>query len=189
MVVKSGKTLQWNEPWFFKLRSLTTTGWILRGVFVLATYLGFVVLMSIDRGSVDGPRFGLAEILLLPALVAGSFFVLLELPTAQRNVQLTENDITCTGNFMMFGGMLQMLVGIQQWNWRGIKEIQLLRPHETNNPYAHGLMVVTPKYARSRTLAVPTTVELESLANQVHKTGVAVLLSEWRPATTADVTP
>jgi hypothetical protein len=176
---------QWNEPWFFKLRSATKTGWMLRGGFVVGVYVLFVVLLSMDSNSPNGPNFGIVEIILLPAMVAGVFMAMIEIPNVQRMVSLTDNEISCVGALMMFGGPIHLLTGMGQWNRREIKTVQLLRPAEPGNKFPFGLMLITPKYAKPKQLAVPSSVVLNDVANHLHSIGVDVQLSEWEPAATA----
>jgi hypothetical protein len=113
-------------------------------------------------------------------MVAGLFLAMLELPNMQRTVTLTDNDISCIGTFMVFGGPIHLITGMRQWNRREIKEIRLLRPGEPENRFSHGLMIISPKYARARQLAVSSSVPLETVAKHVHSMGIAVRLSDWQ---------
>ncbi|MDB5340405.1 MAG: hypothetical protein JWN70_6024, partial [Planctomycetaceae bacterium] len=66
----------WNEPWFFKLRSSTRAGWILRGCGWLAFYTLFAVLFFIEKPTPTKPEFSLAAKLLMPAMIATFFMVM-----------------------------------------------------------------------------------------------------------------
>ncbi|MBD3676528.1 MAG: hypothetical protein HUJ26_23705 [Planctomycetaceae bacterium] len=171
---------QWNEPWFFKLRASTKTAWVLRAGFFIGVYVLFAVLMSMDSKSAGGPQFGTVEILILPTMIAGLFLAMIELPNIQRVVTLTDNDISCIGTLMMFGGPISLLTGTGQWNRREIKTVQLLRTGEPGNDYSFGLMIITPKHAKEKQLAIPLTVSLSDVANHLHTVGIDVRLSDWQ---------
>ena len=86
--------------------------------FFLAVCVVLVVLMSMEKKPPNSPQYGTVEIILLPALVAGLFVAMLELPNMQRMVTLTDHDISSTGTFMVFGGPFHLLTGMVQWNRR-----------------------------------------------------------------------
>lgn len=172
---------QWHEPWFFILRSSTAVGWVMRGGFFLGVYVLFAVLLSMESNSPDQPHFGMAEIIVLPAMVAGLFLTLIELPNIQRLVTLTDSDISCIGTLMALGGPIHLLLGPKQWNRREIKHVQLLRTGELGNEFPFSLMVITPKYARAKKLAVPSTVTLNDIADHLCSIGVDVELTDWQP--------
>lgn len=174
---------QWKEPWLFYLRSSTKTAWMLRVGFYIGVYLLFVVRMSIDGKSADGPQFGILEIILLPAFIAGMFLAVIEIPNIQRVVTLTDNKISCFGTLILLGGPIHLLLGSGQWNRREIESVQLVRAGEFGNDYPFALMTIAPKYARQKQLAVPPNISLADIADHLHSIGVDVELSGWeRPA-------
>jgi len=169
----------WNEPWFFTLHTSTKLGWIVRGCFFVAVYALFFAVLFLEQGNPNSPPFGTAEIIFLPALVAGVFSALLELPNLQRMVAITDKDISCIGSFAMFGGPIQLIMGMGNWNRKEIKHIQLLRPGEEGNRFLFGLMIITPKYSKPQPIAVPSKVSLDAVATSLHSIDIPVQLSGW----------
>jgi hypothetical protein len=175
----------WLEPPFFKMRTTTKIGWMIRAVIFVAVYLGFASLLySGGGGDRRALSISISEIVLLSALISIIFFVATELPYYQRIVTLTEHEISCLPQPMLGAGVqgLAILLGMQQWNKREIKHVQLLRPKEPGNRFAFGIMIVKPKYAASRQMAVPTSVSLEDVAARIQSMGLPVQLSGWNPA-------
>lgn len=168
---------QWREPWFFRLRSRTTTAWLLRGGFFTGVYVLFAILFSMAHG----PQFGATEFVVLPAIFTVLFLAMTEIPNLQRIVTLTDNDISCIGAMRIFSSPLSLLMCAVQWNRREIKSVHLMRSEETGNNFPFAIMVVTPKYSRAKQLAVPPTVMLNEIADHLHSMGVSVQLSGWQP--------
>jgi hypothetical protein len=171
--------IQWNEPWFFKQRTLSWRGWLIR-VFLL----GVGIVFGTGMMSQGSARKELTPIEWAYAVGIGVLVVLLmELQTFLRSVSIFEYDIFCVGVLTMQGGTLvHLLTGVKQWNRREIKQVSLLRPGETGNPFSCGLMIVIPKYTRPHQIGVPRSVSLIELADHLHTMGLAVELSEWAAA-------
>jgi len=174
--------LTWPEPWFFALRASSRTAWIVRALFFIAVYVLFAVLLHMENGSPNGPKFGVAGKLLMPALIGAVFLALFEVPNLQRNVSVTDSGLVCMGAFMYFGGPIHWITGMRQWNVRELKRIQILRPGEADNDFSFGLMIVTPKYASAKRLGIPSATSLNVIADRLHALGVDVQLSDWRAA-------
>lgn len=173
--------LSWSEPWLFKLRTSSRTGWIVRGLFFVAVYVLFAVLLHTERGSPNGPEFGLAGKLLMPALIGAVFLTMFEVPNAQRIVSVTDLGLSCVGAFMYMGGPIHLLTGMRNWNLRELKHVELLRPGVPGNDFPFGVMVVTPKYASAKQIGIPTEISLDMVADRLHAMGVDTRLSDWRP--------
>lgn len=118
----------------------------------------------------------------MPAIVAAVFLLMFEVPHLQRIVTISREGISCDGAFMMFGGPIHWIAGMRRWNWRELKQVQLLRPREAGNVFDFGQRIVMPKHAGSKRLAVPSTIALNEVADCLHARGVDVLLSEWHPS-------
>ena len=177
---------QWQEPWFFVLRSSSRRAWILRIAFFIGNYVLFVVLMSIDTKSPAGPEFGLAATIILPALIAGVFLTLIEAPAFQRTVTLTDRNISAIGTFMRFGGPIQLLLNNGQWNRKEIKDIRIIRPGESENSFRFAVLVITRRHSGGGRVGIPQSVSLNEVADHLHSMGLAVQLSEWLPPSESD---
>jgi hypothetical protein len=178
----AGATLTWDEPLFFKLRLSSGLGWIARGLAAIVVYGLFVVMIFAITRSPTAPPLGVVEVFLGPALVAVAFVVAFELPTVQRSVTLTDKDISYVGTLTKygFGGMFSLLTGMGSWNRREIRSVRLLRPGEPGNQFPFRLMVIEPKYGKSKLIGVPLTVGLDDVANHLHSMGLVVELSGWQ---------
>jgi hypothetical protein len=174
----------WLEPPFFKMRTTTKTGWTIRAIVFVAVLVGFASLLYSGGGGSARRAIPISEIVLWSALVSVLFFAATELPYYQRIVTLTENEISCLPKPTLAGGAqgLAILLGLQQWNKREIKHVELLRPKEPGNRFSFGIMIVKPKYAAPRQMAVPTSVSLDDVAARIHSMGLPVQLSGWNPA-------
>jgi hypothetical protein len=180
MLPKSANTsLRWSEPLFFKLRSSTRLGWIVRAAVIVAVYGLLLVLLFVEKRPPEWPEPGPAKIILVPAAVGIMILFLFELPNAQRTVELTDKEISCFGMQPMAGGLVHLLTGMAVWNRREIQVVRLLRPGEPGNRFSFGLMTIARKYGRPKQLAVPRTVRLEDVADHLHSMDVAVELSGW----------
>jgi hypothetical protein len=80
---------------------------------------------------------------------------------------------------MHYRGPIHLFTRFGQWNRKELKQITLLNAGENGNKYPHGVMIVTPKHSRSKTLAIPDTMLLEVVAEQLHKMELDVQLSGW----------
>lgn len=172
--------LTWNEPPLFQLRASSKTAWWLRGLFFFAIYALFAVLLRMDHKT-SGPAFTPVGKLVMPAIIATVFLAMFEAPTLRRVVSIGDGGISCTGAFMMAGGPIHWVTGMRHWNWRELKQVHLLRPGEPGNAFDFGLMMVTPKYARPKQLAVAPTMALNDVADCLHAMNAEVVLSDWRP--------
>lgn len=179
---RGGAELSWSEPWLFKLRTSSRTAWIVRGAFFASVYVLFAFLLQQENDAPNGPKFGLAGVLLMPALIGAVFLVMFEFPNAQRIVSVSDKGLSCVGAFMALGGPIHLLTGMRNWNVRELKQVTFLRAGEADNVFPFGLMVVRPKYASAKRIGVPTTVSLNAIADRIHDMGVEVQLSDWRPA-------
>jgi hypothetical protein len=172
----------WNEPPFFKIHTTTKIGWMIRGMIFFVVFLCFASLLS--SGGDGGARHtsAIPTIVLASAFGSALLFVASELPNFQRLVTLTDDGIACQPKPMFQGKGIQvfsMMLGWQRWNKREIKQVELLRPEEPGNQFSFGLMIVRPKYASARQIAVPTSVSLEEVAARVQSMGLPVKLSGW----------
>jgi hypothetical protein len=172
--------IQWNEPWFFKLRAMGWSGWLTRLVlFVIGVLIGTGVLSARPERS-PAPQLSSFEVLAGSAGLAVLFLLLLEFPTFQRVISIFETEIACVGAFMLpGGGILQLLMGVKQWNRREIKQIALLRTDEAGNPFSSALMIVTPKYSAPHRIAIPASISLTDLSAHIHAMDLPVELSDW----------
>jgi len=173
--------LSWSEPWLFKLRTSSRTGWIVRGLFFTGVYVLFAVLLHMEQGSPNGPKCGTAGKLLRPALIGVVCLSMFEVPNAQRIVSVTDNGVSCIGAFMYMGGPIHLITGMRHWNLRELKHIELLRPGAPGNDFPFGLMVVTPKYSSAKQIGVPAEISLDAIADRLHAMGADTRLSDWRP--------
>lgn len=180
--------LQWNEPWLFKLRTLTWSSCLWRAALFAAVYLVFVGMLSNPGNSTAEPQHSTVEIFTIPLLIAAMFLASLEIPTLQRVVSISNSEISCVGAFMVFGGgVLSLLMGMAQWNRRELKQVSLQRPGEPGNPYSFGLMTITLKHAAPKKVGIPGGVCLNDVADQLHSMEIPVELTEWAPPVTTAV--
>jgi hypothetical protein len=179
--------LNWKEPWFFKLRTYGRVAWIIRLAIFTATTGLSAVLIARESASAGGPKFGTTEKILLPILIGAFMVYLIELPTLQRFVSITEHGIDCMGAWLGTSPLLWPLA-VGHWNRRELKNIELLRPREGKNRFDHPLIIVIPKYVSSAFIGVASTVPVEQIADTLHSIGIPVHLSGWSAAT-AEGTP
>src|SRR5262249_35839376 len=151
--------------------------WSIRlAVFVTFTSL-FAGLMAFERTPSNGPRFGIAEIIILPIVIGVLFVALIELPTLQRIASITEHDVHCMGSFAMLVPPILWRLAAGTWNRKEIKHVELLRPKEGSNRFGHGLMIIVLKYTPPVLVGVARSVRLEQLADTLHAIGIEVSLS------------
>jgi hypothetical protein len=180
-------TLQWNEPWLFKLRTLTWRNWLWRAALFAAIYLVFMGMISNPRESTAEPQHSTVEVLTIPLLISALFLASLEIPTLQRVVSISDSQISCVGAFMVFGGVISVLMSMAQWNRRELKQVTLQRPGEAGNPYSIGLMTITLKHAAPKKVGIPSGVCLNDVADQLHSMEIPVELTEWVPPETTAI--
>lgn len=173
---KPNSTLCWTEPIFFKLRSITASGWLLR-------FGGFAILFVIFTGIVEREPLTSPDYR-QPALLAFAGLAFFELRACKRQILLSDHDITCLAGWRHRIKVTDLLFGMGVWNRREIKHITLLRPCEPGNAFAFGLMIVALKHARPKQFAIPLAVSLNAVANHWHAIGLDVQLSNWQPGHT-----
>lgn len=167
MKLFSSTQISWSEPWFFLVRIREAWEW--RRRLLLAIGISLVMFVAIFF-------FGPAQ-RGLPAAVGISLaagFVLVALLDAnkiQREVTVKEDCIIAGTSFGR--GYFKT------FKLDAISGVRLMRPEEWGKPY--GGMVIDLA-ADSFLVAVPNKVSLDTLANILHRLGVAVTLAGWEPS-------
>jgi hypothetical protein len=165
--------IEWTEPLFFKTRTVTKTGWIIRGLVFLLIYAS----SFFDDDPFLINDMGITLKFLLPAIIAGLFLLIIEHSHSQRIIFLSKN-LFCFGTTNIFVGSL---CATTNWNKREIKEVQLFRPNKEENTFPFGIMVVTRKYAKAKKFGVPVTVNFDEIADHFHSMEIDVKLTDWEP--------
>lgn len=164
MKLFSSTQISWSEPWFFLLRIREARQW--RGRLLLA--IGISVVMFLAMYFFGAGRQGLPGMIGI-SLAAGFVLVaLMDARNLQRDVTVKE-DCIIVGNSFGHGGWFTT------FKLDAIRSVRLTRPEEWGMPY--GGMVIGDFL-----VAVPNKVSLQTLANILHRLGVAVSLSGWEPS-------
>lgn len=168
MKLFSSTQISWSEPWFFLVRIRERPSWTWRII------LGFVLSLALFVGMYLGGRhvnWGLPQLIGF-SLFCGYFLVaLLDVPHIQREVTIKEDGIICgtsigKGHYTSF-------------DLNDILSVELLRPEDWNRPW--GAMLIE-NAGDTFLAAVPRKVSLATVANILHRLGVAVALREWEPS-------
>ena len=166
MKMFSSTQISWSEPWFFLLRIREPWGW--RRCLLLA--LGISVLMFLAI-FFFAPGKGLASTIGISLLCGVVLVAALDLVNIQRDVTVNDDCIIVNST----GGRW-----FQTFKLDAIEGVRLMRPEEWDRPW--GAMVIGLGGEDEFLLAVPKKVSLETLANILHRLGVAVILSDWVPS-------
>jgi hypothetical protein len=172
----------WTEPFMFKFRTLELAGWAI----LLSVFAGFTA--SFGVGLAYERKLDIASILILPVVIGLLFSFLLAMPGIQRAVWIDHEGIHCVNLPFSNTGILLLMTSSNEWIWREVKSVELVRPGEGQNRYRHGIVVVVPKYASRALIGVSAEVSLEIIADVVHGFGIAVELSRWKPTIKEPVT-
>lgn len=169
-------SLYWTEPFLFRFRTLGLAGWLL----IIAVFAGFAGLFAIvPAGNV---QFSPTEKVLLPLIIGLLFCFLLAMPGFKRLVVLHDKAIHCVNLPFRNTGFFQCMVSTPEWHAAEIKRIELQRPGASGNPYAHGILIVYPKYGKADLIGVAPETRLVEVADELHQFGIEVELSDWKPA-------
>lgn len=167
MKLFSSTQISWNEPLFFLMR--IREGWSWRRRLFLALGISAVMFLAIFFFGLG--RLGLAGQIGI-SLASGFLLVaLLDLGNIQREVTVKEDCI-----------IVNSAVGqgwFETFQLKDIHAVRLMRPDEWGKAYG-GMVIGTAK--DNFLVAVPRKVSLATLANILHRLGVAVYLSEWEPS-------
>lgn len=158
--------ISWSEPWFFLQRIREPRGW--RRFFLLA--IGITVLMFLAI-YFFAPARGLASTIGISLACGFVAVALLDFVNIQREVTVQEDRIIVNS----VGGRW-----FETFKFDAIEGVRLMRPEEWDRPW--GAMVIGLGGEDEFLLAVPKKVSLETLADILHRLGVAVILPDWEPS-------
>lgn len=166
MKMFSSTQISWSEPWFFLLRIREPWGW--RRCLLLALGISILMFLAIYFFA---PARGLTSAIGISLLCGFVLVAALDLVNIQREVTVKEDCIIVNST----GGRW-----FQTFKLDAIEGVRLMRPDEWDRPW--GAMVIGLGGEDEFLLAVPKKVSLETLANILHRLGIAVILSEWAPS-------
>ncbi len=176
--------LDWDEPRFFKYRTLNRYDVVLRGTFFLLLCTAFSWAATVEQ-RIPGHSQSILMWVFLVLLASSTIIFVFTAPSFQRRIVISPQGIRWQG--FSKGGDLSPPGAILSAGLRCLPEInrvKLSRPKETGNCFRHGLMMIEPKYGKPTLLGVPNDVALETVAGVLHNNGVAVTLSDWTPFVT-----
>jgi hypothetical protein len=169
--------LQWNEPYFFRFRTMGRQGILLRGIVFLVLCALFTAASVSEPQAVKGAR-SLPEVVILVLLGSAVLTVLLTAPSIQRRVTISRDGISWGNRYP--ASLLLFFLSAGALCRPEIKRVVLQRPRDRGSRFPYGIMVVELKYADPVLIAVPNDVALENLAQILNDNGVAAALSDWR---------
>ena len=165
MKLFSSTQISWNEPWFFVIRERQAADW--RGRLLLAIGISVVMFLAIFFFGVG--RHGLPGAIGI-SLVAGFVLVaLLDVHNIQREVTVKEDCVIV--NSAAGWGLFRT------FPLAAIHGVRLMRPDEWGKPYGGMVLAST---GGDFLVAIPNKVALKTLADILHRLGVAVSLSGWQ---------
>lgn len=167
MKIFSSTQIAWAEPWFFLWRIRETRGWLKRlllALVIAAVLLTAMIFFPNGQGNLLNA--------VLISLAAGFALVLaMDLPTIQRDVTV-HDDCIIVGTTAGRGRF-------DTFRFDAIQSVQLLRPEDWNRPWAG--MVLRLGDIDFLT-AIPTKVNVDTVADIFHRLGLQVALSGWTPS-------
>ena len=166
MKMFSSTQISWSEPWFFLLRIREPRGWRRWLLFAI----GFSVLMFLAI-YFFAPARGLPTTIGISLACGFVLVALLDMVNIQREVTVHEDCIIVNS-----AGSRRF----ETIKFEAIEGVRLMRPDEWNKPW--GAMVIGLGGEDEFLLAVPSKVSLDTLADILHRLGVAVLLPGWVPS-------
>jgi hypothetical protein len=170
MKLFSSTQISWNEPWFFLIRIREAWGWRRR----LLLAIGISAVMFLAIYFFGAGQRGLPGTIGI-SLAAGFVLVaLFDVGNIQREVTVKEDCIIVNSAVGHGWGWLKT------FNFDAVDAVQLMRPDEWGKAY--GGMVVVASIEDNFLVAIPKKVSLKTLADILHRLGVAVSLSEWEPS-------
>lgn len=168
----SNAKIAWDEPMFYRIRNYGPVAWAIRGSLFVGFFTLFAVVLAFDKARTHS----ILEILLFPLFLACFFAFLLELPTLQRKVQISDSGISYMGAlaFIAAGNPLLAFYGSGNWAPASLKSVRFLRSGERENAFRFDLMVLTPKHSRPVIIGVPSTVSVDEISTALISIGVPV---------------
>lgn len=154
----------WNEPAFFMYRIRTAKDWLfIGGPFVAGGVALSLLMMYAGQGILMSLLLGLGLGLLC--------WLAIEFGASQRNAELDDDSIHVSAG----GGKVEM-----HWNYplSGISQLVIWRKGERDFPHGYMHFMHQGTYAA---IGFPNEIRVERLALALHRLGVAVELSGWRP--------
>lgn len=169
MKLISSTQIAWSEPYFFLIRLREPWGWRRRGLVGLA--VAMVMFLAIQF-TCQG-RLGTLEAIGVSLAAGAVILLLLDAGNIQREVTIKEDCIIYNS------------VGVSHWmgsfKLADIHQINLMRPEDWNRPW--GAMLIRTAND-GFLLGIPNKIELETVANVLHRLGVQVQLEGWMPSET-----
>ncbi len=158
--------ISWSEPWFFLLRIREPGGWLRRGLLALAIAVVMFAVMYYFGQQPSVPM------MLLTSLGAGLVLVAaLDLPNIQRDVTVKE-DCIIVGSTAGRGRFTTI-------EFKAIEGVRIVRPDEWEHRWA-GMII--DRGEDGFLTAIPHKVNLETLANVLHRLKLPVALTDWEPS-------
>jgi hypothetical protein len=174
--------LQWNEPLFFRLRTIRRSGLLIRGCLFLTLCALFTAGFLAEARSPRGLHRNLPEGVILVLLCSSTIALLFEAPNLWGVVRVSPDDISWTSlTGPGVGILLMLLYGARVWNRREIRRVVLWRPAEGPKAFSHPVLQIERKYGTKALLGVSNDVDLEALAETLHESGIFITLSGWNP--------
>jgi hypothetical protein len=173
--------LQWDEPYFFRFRTIARQGVILRGIVFLALCAVFTAALVSEPQAVKEARSLPGAVLVL--LASAVITVLLTAPSIQRRIVISRDGISWGNRYP--ASFLLFFLSAGAFCRPEINRVVLQRPRERGNRFPYAIMVVELKYGKPVLIAVPNDVSLESVAQVLNDNGVTAALSGWRPGAAA----
>jgi hypothetical protein len=167
MKLFSSTQISWCEPWFFLFRIREASNWRIR-IFIA---IGLAVAMFIASHFFSARQLGLPREIGVSLAFGLLITAIPDIRNCQREVTVKEDSIIVNGAF----GRGRF----ETFNFNAIKGVQLMRPAEWGKAYG-GMAIVLAD--GNYLAAVPPKVSLDTLANVLHRLGVAVSLSDWEPS-------
>jgi hypothetical protein len=169
MKLISATQMAWSEPYFFLIRLREPWGWRRRGLIGMAVAtVMFLAIQFTGQG-----RLGALEAIGVSLACGAVILLLLDAGNIQREVTIKEDCIIYNS------------VGVTHWmgsfKLPDIHQIHLMRPEDWNRPW--GAMLIRTA-DDGFLLGIPNKIELETVANVLHRLGVQVQLEGWTPSET-----
>jgi hypothetical protein len=163
--------LTWKEPTLFAARTRGRRGWRLRGALALSIFAVMMLGFYADKKGGRRANVSWAGGVLVSALVGVFFAAMLDATELNREITITDNDISSFGNAGVH-------ISMSSWPLRDVLWVRLIPPEEFGRSF--GAMEFATRRARVQ-VGVPASMSMTRIAEVLHAQGINVALTGWEP--------